>query len=117
MNDQKVRRRAAARAALAAAEQLHREDLARAWEQLERAHVLSQPDAGLHVRVHLAMLWLAVRTHDVREIIAQLLRLPFAAPASWFGRYPRGNPGTGRMSAFFETSIPPDLVEYLDLRS
>jgi hypothetical protein len=107
----------AAAAALDAAARFEKEDLARAWEQLERAHILSQPDAGLHVRVHLAMLWLAVHSCDVREIIAQLLRLPLAAPASWLGRYPRGNPGSGRVSAFVETPIPPDLAEYLDTRS
>ncbi|HEY4609414.1 MAG TPA: DUF3703 domain-containing protein, partial [Ilumatobacteraceae bacterium] len=31
-------------------------DAAREWHHLERAHILSQPRAGLHLRTHVAML-------------------------------------------------------------
>ena len=38
------------------------------WPSLERAHLLSQPWAWPHTRVHLAMLRLAVRQRDGREV-------------------------------------------------
>lgn len=118
MNDLTRRRRAAVRAALVMAREVRKQNPVRAWEQLERAHILSQPDAGLHVCVHVVMLRLALHMRDVREVLAQLLRLPLAAPASWLGRYPVGNPGTGRVGAFAEVPVPADIVELLsDTRS
>ena len=51
-----------------------------AWQLLEDAHVLSQPLAFSHVRVHVAMLRLGVRTRDRREVVGQLVRLIVAAP-------------------------------------
>ena len=67
-----------------------------AWRSLERAHVLSQPSAWLHTRVHLAMLALAFRARDSREIVGQVVRLTVAALGSWLGRYPIGNDGRAR---------------------
>jgi Protein of unknown function (DUF3703) len=37
-----------------------RRDVTGEWKHLERAHILSQPMAGAHVRTHLAMLALRV---------------------------------------------------------
>lgn len=68
-----------------------------AWTLLEEAHVLSQPWAWPHIRVHAAMLTLGWRTHDRREVAGQLLRIVAAGPGSLTGRYPEGN--TGRASA------------------
>src|SRR5829696_10346535 len=71
--------RAAARAARA------RGDVAAEWHHLERAHILSQPMAGPHVRTHLAMLGHGIRRRDPHEIAGQVVRLFFAAPGSWTG--------------------------------
>jgi hypothetical protein len=79
-------------------------DVEGAWRSLEEAHVLSQPWALPHARVHWRMLVLAVRTRDRREVSGQLPRLFLAAPGSWAGRYPVGN--TGRTAAGLMTSMP-----------
>ncbi|MBU8827007.1 MULTISPECIES: DUF3703 domain-containing protein [Mycolicibacterium] len=88
----------------------HADTAAQRWSHLERAHIVSQPDPWLHTCNHAAMLALAVRTHDRREAVGQVIRLIVAAPGSLSGRYPPGN--TGRTSAGLMTPmpIPEDLV-------
>jgi hypothetical protein len=84
-------------------------DRAREWQHLERAHIISQPLAGRHVRTHMMMLKFAVRRVDVREGLGQMFRILVAAPGSWTGRYPVGNTGGTNVSAFEPTPIPDDL--------
>jgi Protein of unknown function (DUF3703) len=84
------------------------------WRHLERAHVLSQPMAGPHVRTHVAMLGYGLRHRDGREIIGQLVRLVIAAPGSWSGRYPVGNTGGANVSALKPMPIPEDLQPVLN---
>ena len=79
------------------------------WRHLERAHILSQPLAGLHLRTHGAMLTASVRRRDGREIAGQLLRLLLAVPGSISGRYPVGNTGAADVSAFSPMAVPEDL--------
>lgn len=99
--------RAAARAA-----REHGDSVAE-WAHLERAHVLSQPMAGPHVRTHLAMLAAALRRRDPHEIAGQVFRVLVAAPGSWTGRYPTGNTGGADVSAFEPMPIPTDLEALL----
>lgn len=89
-------------------------DATEEWRHLERAHILSQPLAGRHVRTHLAMLGAAVRRRDPREITGQLMRLALAAPGSWTRRYPVGNTGGSNVSAFKPMPVPDDLRSLLD---
>jgi len=84
------------------------------WRHLERAHVLSQPMAGAHVRTHVAMLGYGVRHRDRREIVGQLVRLVVAAPGTWTGRYPVGNTGGANVSALKPMPIPDDLQDVLN---
>jgi hypothetical protein len=79
------------------------------WDHLERAHILSQPLAGLHLRTHGAMLAAAVRRRDGHEMAGQLLRLVLAVPGSVSGRYPVGNTGGADVSAFSPMAVPDDL--------
>ncbi|MBP6627820.1 MAG: DUF3703 domain-containing protein [Kofleriaceae bacterium] len=88
-------------------------DVAEAWRRLERAHILSQPSAWLHTRVHWAMLVLAVRRFDVRELAGQLMRLAVAGVGSAVGRYPRGNTGRARVSISEPMPIADDLAAIL----
>lgn len=88
-------------------------DARAAWAALEDAHVLSQPWAWPHVRVHWAMLKLAWRTTDRRELAGQLSRMLLAAPGSWTGKYPTGNTGRARVSAFEPMPIRADLADLL----
>ncbi len=85
----------------------------RGWRLLEDAHVLSQPWARWHVRVHLAMLAAGVRERDVREVWGQLVRLVVAGPGSMTRRYPMGNTGRARVPATQPMPIPDDLAELL----
>ena len=62
------------------------------WSHLERAHILSQPLAGLHLRTHVAMLGAALRTRDGHETLGQLLRLALAAPAHSAAATPSATP-------------------------
>src|SRR3954462_9086843 len=91
-----------------------RGDIADEWRHLERAHVLSQPMAGRHVRTHVAMLGYGLRRRDRGEIIGQLVRLVVAAPGTWTGRYPVGNTGGANVSALKPMPIPGDLQGVLD---
>ena len=84
------------------------------WRHLERAHVLSQPMAGPHVRTHIAMLGYGLRHRDGREIVGQLVRLVVAAPGTWTGRYPVGNTGGANVSALKPMPIPDDLQAVLN---
>jgi len=99
--------RSAARAARAGG------DVAAEWRHLERAHILSQPEAVLHVRTHVAMLGAGIRRHDRREVLGQLLRLVVAGPGSLTGRYPVGNTGGADVNALTPMPIPDDLAAYL----
>src|SRR4051794_38365460 len=99
--------RAAAREARA------RGDVAAEWHHLERAHILSQPMAGPHVRTHLAMLGHGIRRRDRREVLGQVVRLAVAAPGTWTGRYPVGNTGGADVSALEPMPVPEDLQTML----
>jgi hypothetical protein len=103
-----VQERAGARAAR------QRSDAEGEWRHLERAHVLSQPLAGPHVRTHLAMLGFGLRHRDGPEIVGQLVRLVVAAPGTWTGRYPVGNTGGANVSALKPMTIPDDLQAVLN---
>jgi hypothetical protein len=86
-----------------------RTDGAEEWRHLERAHILSQPSALLHIRTHAAMLVAALRRRDRHEILGQLFRLMVAGPGSLTGRYPVGNTGGANVNAFTPMPIPEDL--------
>ena len=89
---------------------------AQAWPLLERAHILSQPFAGLHVKVHFRMLGRALRDRRWREALGQLPRLVLAGPGSLVGRYPLGNRGTTVISMFKPEAVPPELADLLEPR-
>ncbi|MBL8786410.1 MAG: DUF3703 domain-containing protein [Deltaproteobacteria bacterium] len=84
-----------------------------AWRHLERGHILSQPFAGLHVKVHVHMIRRAFRDRNWRELVGQLPRLVLAGPGSLLGRYPRGNRGTTTISMFRPEPMPSDLASLL----
>lgn len=79
------------------------------WSHLERAHVLSQPSALLHVRTHAAMFAAAMRRRDRHEILGQVFRILVAGPGSLIGRYPVGNTGGANVNAFQPMPVPEDL--------
>jgi len=98
----------------AAAAARRRKDVDGAWRHLERAHILSQPAAWLHNRVHLAMLVLSVRTRDGRELWGQIVRLAVATVASLSGRFPGGNTGRARVPITQSMPVPADILQTLE---
>jgi hypothetical protein len=88
-------------------------DFDRCWSLLEDAHVLSQPWALLHVRVHGSMFVTAMLQRDVREVRGQLSRIAVAGPGSLSGRYPTGNTGRARVPATQPMPITGELAEVL----
>jgi hypothetical protein len=88
-------------------------DFERCWTLLEDAHVLSQPWARLHVRVHGSMFVAALVQRDVREVWGQLSRIAVAGPGSLSGRYPTGNTGRARVPATQPMPIAGELAEVL----
>jgi hypothetical protein len=84
------------------------------WTALERAHILSQPWPVPHVRTHAAMIGLAIRQRDTREIVGQLIRVLVAGPASAVGKYPAGNTGRARVPATRPMPIEDDLAQLLE---
>ena len=89
-------------------------DFDRCWTLLEDAHVLSQPWAWLHVRVHGSMFVAAMVQRDVREVRGQLSRIAVAGPGSFSGRYPTGNTGRARIPATQPMPIRSDLAKMLE---
>jgi hypothetical protein len=114
MRTSKKALRAAWRVETALATQARREgNQTLEWAHLERAHILSQPMAGRHIRTHMAMLAAGWRRRDKHEIAGQLMRLVVAGPGSLTGRYPVGNTGGADVSAFRPMNVPTDLAALL----
>ena len=88
-------------------------DYDRCWSLLEDAHVLSQPWAWLHMRVHGSMFVTAMVQRDVREVRGQFSRIAVAGPGSLSGRYPTGNTGRARVPATQPMPITGELAEVL----
>ncbi len=86
-----------------------RDQTADGWHHLERAHVLAQPDAIIHIGSHLAMLRRGVIERDTTEIVGQVVRALLAGPASLTGRIPTGNDGRARTPLSERMTIPADL--------
>ena len=96
-----------------AREARNRGDWKTCWQLLEDTHVLSQPWAWPHTRVHAAMLVAGWQARDGREARGQIVRLLVGGAASAVGRYPTGNTGRARVSATQPMPIRPDLAEIL----
>ena len=90
-----------------------RGEIDRAWAMLEEAHVLSQPWAWPHVKVHVLMLRLGWRVKDRREVTGQLARILVAGPGSLTGRYPVGNTGRASVPATQPMPMADDLRDLL----
>jgi hypothetical protein len=84
------------------------------WDHLERAHILSQPWAWPHVKVHALMLRQGLRERDRREAVGQVVRLIVAGPGSLTGNYPTGNSGRANVPMMEPAPTPADLAAILD---
>ncbi|KQW46772.1 hypothetical protein ASD88_09250 [Pelomonas sp. Root662] len=90
-----------------------RGELAVAFVQLERAHILGQRYLWPHIVTHGAMLRIGWRRRDAREVAGQLLRLLATLPGWLSGWVPKGNPGGADVSALKPMPVPADLQPLL----
>ena len=80
-----------------------------AWRHLERAHILGQPWAVQHTRVHWMMLKFGIRIKNTKEILGQLPRLLVGGVKSFVGVIPTGNTGGANVPPLKAMEIPEDL--------
>lgn len=88
-------------------------EIARAWQALERAHILSQSVLRLHLHVHVLMLAFATARREWPEAWGQAFRLILVPLGALLGRIPLGNTGRASVSAFVPMPIPEDLQRVL----
>ena len=65
----------------------------KAWNHLERAHIIGQRYPYAHSYVHWKMLQFGIKIKSRNEIIGQIPRLLFGGVKSFVGKVPVGNPG------------------------
>lgn len=68
-------------------------DLKKAWNHLERAHIIGQKYPYAHTFVHWKMLQFGFKIKSGKEILGQIPRLIFGGIKSFVGTIPVGNPG------------------------
>ncbi|MCI5069066.1 MAG: DUF3703 domain-containing protein [Acidovorax sp.] len=88
-------------------------DINQRWLVLEAAHVVGQTHFGPHWRVHVAMLLLAWRTADRKEILGQAMRLALVPVGHAVHRLPLGNPGRANVSAFAPMPVRSDIAQVI----
>ncbi|KIX22466.1 hypothetical protein SY27_01050 [Flavobacterium sp. 316] len=68
-------------------------NLEKAWNHLERAHIIGQKYPYSHSLVHWKMLVFGFKIKNGKEIVGQIPRLIFGGIKSFVGKIPVGNPG------------------------
>lgn len=89
-------------------------NLERAFEHLERAHVLGQTFVGPHSKAHWLMLMLELRRRRIGAAFGQVVRLLLGVIGSAVGVVPVGNTGGSDISMFRRLPIAPDLQNIID---
>jgi hypothetical protein len=89
-------------------------NLERAFEHLERAHVLGQMSVGAHSQAHWLMLRLEIRRRRIAAAFGQVVRLFLGAIGSAVRVVPVGNTGGSDISMFARLPIAPELQAIID---
>ncbi len=84
--------------------------LQRAWQHLERAHIIGQAYPRQHSLVHWKMLQFGFRIKDSQEIIGQIPRLLVGGVKSFVGKIPVGNSGGADVPPLRPMTIEDDLL-------
>ncbi|MGE4596625.1 MAG: DUF3703 domain-containing protein [Methylophilaceae bacterium] len=83
----------------------------KAWNHLERAHILGQKYPFAHTFVHWKMLQFGIKMKNGKEIIGQIPRLIFGGVKSFVGKIPVGNPGGANVPPLKPFPIEKELQE------
>jgi hypothetical protein len=87
-------------------------DFKKAFNHLERIHIVSQSFPIAHTKIHLRMLKFAILTSRPLEIMIQFLYSLFSAKFSILNIFPKGN--TGGVNAIFKGKMPiPEDLSHL----
>lgn len=81
------------------------------YVHLGRAHILSQKNVFMHLKVHWLMFKYAFKKKKVPEILGQALRLAVTIPGHLFGKLPSGNIGWSNVGLTEKMPVPEDLKE------
>lgn len=73
-------------------------ELNKAWDHLERAHIIGQQYPYQHTYVHFKMLQFGFRIKSSKEVLGQIPRLLVGGVKSFVGKIPVGNPGGSNVS-------------------
>lgn len=84
-------------------------NLVKAWEHLERAHIIGQKYPYEHSLVHWKMLLFGFKIKSFKEVIGQIPRLLVGGIKSFVGHIPVGNPGGSNVPPLKPFPISEDL--------
>ncbi|MBR9832872.1 DUF3703 domain-containing protein [bacterium] len=84
-------------------------NLSKAWNHLERAHIIGQKYPFAHTMVHWKMLQFGIRIKNGKEIIGQIPRLLVGGVKSFVGKIPVGNPGGANVPPLKSFPIDPEI--------
>ncbi|NBG65439.1 DUF3703 domain-containing protein [Acidiluteibacter ferrifornacis] len=84
-------------------------NLSKAWNHLERAHIIGQKYPFAHTMVHWKMLQFGIRIKNGKEIIGQIPRLLVGGVKSFVGKIPVGNPGGANVPPMKPFPIDPEI--------
>lgn len=86
-------------------------ELQRAWNHLERAHIIGQLYPYYHSYVHLKMLFSGIHIKDMKEVIGQIPRLVIGGVKSFVGKIPVRNTGGANIPPLKSLPISEELLE------
>ena len=89
-------------------------DFERAFQNLERAHVIGQTSVRAHAKTHWLMFKLEIQRRRIAAASGQAVRLVLGVIGSAIGVVPTGNTGGTDISMFKRLPIPRDLQEIID---
>ncbi len=83
----------------------------KAWNHLERAHIIGQKYPYPHTFVHWKMLQFGIKIKSGKEVMGQIPRLIFGGVKSFVGTIPVGNPGGANVSPLKPFPIEKELQD------
>lgn len=86
-------------------------NLSKAWNHLERAHILGQRYPMAHTFVHWKMLQFGIKIKNRKEVFGQIPRLLFGGVKSFVGNVPVGNPGGANVPPLKSFQIEKELQD------
>lgn len=94
-------------------QELQSNNFQKAWQHLERAHIIGQSFPYEHSYVHWKMLQFGFRIKNTKEIIGQIPRLLIGGVKSFVGKVPIGNTGGANVPPLKPLPLAPELEQLL----